>query len=156
MKAQHSLQDRYSPNGVCFGCGPANQKGLHIKSRLEGDRFVADWLPESHHTAFAGVANGGIIATLLDCHGNMAAAYSLMKAKGLASPPGTVTAELAVKFLKPTPMKKQLHLAAWCTGIEGDKARVEGDLEFGGVKTASMLGLYVAVKKGHPAFHKWK
>ena len=156
MKVTNSLQDRYSPNGVCFGCGPANPRGLHIKSRLEGDRFVADWLPKSHHTAFVGVANGGIIATLLDCHGNATAAYSLMRARSLTSLPGTVTAELAVKFLKPTPMKKQLHLSAWCTRVEGDRAWVEGSIEVEGVKTAAMSGLYVAVKEGHPAFHKWK
>jgi hypothetical protein len=84
-----SLQDRYSPNAVCFGCGPANPKGLHIKSRPEGDRLVADWLPGPHHKAFADFTSGGIIAMLLDCHGNMTAAYFLMKARGLDVPPGT-------------------------------------------------------------------
>ena len=49
-----NLQDKYSPNAVCFGCGPANPKGLHIKSRPEGDHLVADWLPEPQHMAFAG------------------------------------------------------------------------------------------------------
>ena len=151
-----SLQDKYSPNAVCFGCGPANPDGLHIKSRPEGDRLVADWLPGPQHMAFAGFTNGGIISTLLDCHGNMTAAYSLMKARGLEVPPGTVTAELTVRFLRPSPLKKELHLIAWCTGIEGDRVRVEGSLEVDGVKTASMSGLYVAVKEGHPAFHKWE
>jgi acyl-coenzyme A thioesterase PaaI-like protein len=156
MEIMESLQDKYSPNAVCFGCGPANPKGLHIKSRPEGDRLVADWMPEPQHMAFAGFTNGGIIATLLDCHGNMTAAYSLMKARGLEVPPGTVTAELAIKFLRPSPLKKELHLSAWCTGIEGGRVRVEGSLEVDGVKTASMSGLYVAVKEGHPAFHKWE
>ena len=151
-----SLQDKYSSNAVCFGCGPANPNGLHIKSRPMGDRLVADWLPEPQHMAFAGFTNGGIIATLLDCHGNMTAAYSLMKARGLEVPPGTVTAELAIKFLRPSPLKQELHLSAWCTGIEGSKVHVEGSLAVDGVKTASMSGLYVAVKEGHPAFHKWE
>jgi acyl-coenzyme A thioesterase PaaI-like protein len=151
-----SLQDKYSPNAVCFGCGPANPAGLHIKSRLEGNRLVADWLPKPQHMAFAGFTNGGIISTLLDCHGNMTAAYSLMKERGLQTPPGTVTAELTIKFLRPSPLKKELHLSAWCTGIEGNRVRVEGSLEVDDVKTASMSGLYVAVKEGHPAFHKWE
>lgn len=151
-----SLQDKYSPDAVCFGCGPANPNGLHIKSRPEGDRLVADWLPESQHMAFAGFTNGGIIATLLDCHGNMTAAYSLMKARSLEVPPGTVTAELTIRFLRPSPLKKELHLSAWCAGIEGNRVRVEGSLEVDGVKTASMSGLYVAVKESHPAFHKWE
>ncbi len=113
-------------------------------------------MPEPQHMAFAGFTNGGIISTLLDCHGNMTAAYSLMKARGLEVPPGTVTAELKIRFLKPSPLKKELHLRAWCTGIEGDRVHVEGSLEVGGMKTVSMSGLYVAVKEGHPAFHKWE
>lgn len=93
---------------------------------------------------------------LLDCHGNMAAAYCLMKARGLHSPPGTVTAKLSISFLKPSPIGKTLHLDAHCTGIEGDKVRVEGSIEVEGVKTVSMSGLYIAVREGHPAYHKWE
>jgi acyl-coenzyme A thioesterase PaaI-like protein len=156
MGTVESLQDKYSPNAVCFGCGPANPNGLHIKSRPEGDCLVADWLPESQHTSFSGFTSGGIISMLLDCHGNMTAAYSLMKARNLETPPGTVTAELSIRFLKPSPLGKELHLSAWCTGIEGNRVHVEGSLEVGGEKTASMSGLYVAVKEGHPAFHKWE
>lgn len=151
-----SLQDRYSPKAVCYGCGPSNPEGLHIKSRPEGDRLVADWDPLPKHTAFAGVTSGGIIAMLMDCHGNMTAAYFLMKARGLDAPPGTVTAELTVRYLKPSPLGKTLHISARCAGIEGDKVRVEGNIEVDGVKTAAMTGLYVAVREGHPGYHKWE
>jgi len=150
-----NLQDEYSPNAVCFGCGPSNPRGLHIKSRSEGDVLVADWEPEPYHTGFSGFANGGIISTILDCHGNMAAAYSLMKAKGLKVPPGTVTAELTVRFLKPTPIGRALRLRAWPTKIENDRVNVEGSVEVDGVQTVAMRGLYVAVKEGHPGFDKW-
>jgi acyl-coenzyme A thioesterase PaaI-like protein len=153
--SMEGLQDKYSPNAVCFGCGPSNPKGLHIKSRPDGDTLVADWTPEPHHTAFSKFTNGGIISVLLDCHGNMTAAYSLMKSRGLGSPPGTVTAELSVKFLKPTPLRSTLHLRAWVTKIEGDRVSVEGSVEAEGVQTVSMRGLFVAVKEGHPAFDKW-
>ena len=118
--------------------------------------MVADWVPEPQHTAFTGYTSGGIISMLMDCHGNMTAAYFLMKARGLEAPPGTVTAQLSITFLKPSPMGKTLHLIAHCTGIERDKVHVEGSLQVEGVKTASMSGLYVAVKEGHPAFHKWE
>jgi acyl-coenzyme A thioesterase PaaI-like protein len=151
-----NLQDRYSSNGVCFGCGPANPRGLHIKSLPEEDgALVADWKPEPHHTGYPRFTNGGIIATIVDCHGNIAAAYALMRTRGLASPPGTVTAELTVKFLKPTPIENVLRLRAWVAKIEGDAVTVEGSVEAGGVKTASMRGVYVAVKEGHPGFGKW-
>ena len=149
-----SLQDAYSPNAVCFGCGPANPKGLHIKSYPDGDAVVADWNPQAHHTACSGFSSGGVMVVLLDCHGNIAAAYALMKARGLQAPPGTVTAEFSVRFSKPTPLGP-LHLKAWVTKIDGDRVNVEGVLEAGGVQTASMRGLYVAVKAGHPAFDKW-
>ncbi len=151
-----SLQDKYSPNAVCYGCGPNNPKGLHIKSYPDGDSLVADWKPEPHHTAFAGFTNGGIISILLDCHGNMTAAYALMKQRGLEAPPGTVTAEYTVKFIRPTPLVGTLHLRARPTKIDGGRVIVEGSVEVDGVQTATMKGLFVAVKEGHPAFNKWQ
>ena len=27
-----AVQEEYAPNSICFGCGPANEKGLKIKS----------------------------------------------------------------------------------------------------------------------------
>ena len=72
MSIAEALQDRYWPAGTCFGCGPANDKGLRIKSRVEqrdGETVVvARFTPEPHHQAFPGVLNGGIIGALLDCH----------------------------------------------------------------------------------------
>jgi len=150
-----SLQDKYSPNAICFGCGPKNAEGLRIKSRVEGEFVVADWEPEPYHVSFVGYVSGGIISVLLDCHGNITAGYSLMKMRGLDSPPGTVTSELSLKYLKPTPIGKTLHLKAWATKIEGSKVGIEGFLEVDGVQTVSMKGVYVAVKAGHPAFSKW-
>src|SRR5882672_8214077 len=88
--SMESLQDRYSPQGLCFGCGPANDKGLRIKSRVEGDFVVADFRAEPHHIAFPGIVNGGILGALLDCHSNWTAAHHLMKAGGLPAPPCTV------------------------------------------------------------------
>ena len=63
-----SLQDRYAPTNACFGCGPANEKGLRIKSFPAPDgseSTVCDWQPEKHHEAFEGVLSGGIIGTRL-------------------------------------------------------------------------------------------
>ena len=74
-----SLQDQYAPDTTCFGCGPANTKGLRIKSRVEGDEVVLEWTPEPHHEAFSGFVNGGIIGVLFDCHCNWAAAFHLMQ-----------------------------------------------------------------------------
>jgi len=150
-----ALQDRYAPHNACFGCGPANSKGLRLKSHVVGDAVVAVFTPEPHHEAFPGVLNGGIIGALLDCHGNWTAAYSLMRARGEATPPCTVTADFHVKLRAPTPMGQELHLVARPVSCEGDKCTVDAELSAGGKVTASCRGTFVAVKEGHPAYHRW-
>jgi len=150
-----SLQDTYAPRNECFGCGPANERGLRIKSYVEGDEVVATFRPEPHHKAFDGVMNGGICGTLLDCHSNWTAAHHLMKAKGMDAPPCTVTADFHVKLKRPTPMDQDVALRARVVESEGDKAVVEATLEAGGKVTATCRGTFVAVQEGHPAYHRW-
>ncbi|MBI3932927.1 MAG: PaaI family thioesterase [Acidobacteria bacterium] len=149
-----SLQERYAPESICFGCGPANPKGLHIRSRVEGGALVCDWTPEPHHHAFEGVLNGGIIGALLDCHSNWAAAHHLMEKAKAGAPPCTVTADFAVKLLRPTPMGA-LRLQARVVDATDDRAVVEATLESGGKVCATCRGTFVAVEPGHPAHHRW-
>ena len=92
-----SLQEQYAPENACFGCGPANPDGLHIRSFVRGDEVVAEWKPEPRYEAFPGVLNGGIIGALLDCHCNWTAAWHLMNKAGEDRPPCTVTADYAIK-----------------------------------------------------------
>jgi len=155
MKPEGNLQDRFAPMSICFGCGPANEKGLRIKSRVEGDEVVADWQPSPEHHAFDDMLNGGIAGALLDCHCNWAATWHLMQKLGLTTPPCTVTADYSIRFRRPTPMKDPLHLRARVVESGEDRATVEGAIEAGGVTTAIFRGTFVAVKEGHPAFHRW-
>ncbi len=150
-----SLQQTYAPASRCFGCGPANDHGLRLGSRVEGDEVVAKFTPAPHHEAFEGVLNGGIIGTLLDCHANWTAAYHLMKQAGSATPPCTVTAEYAVKLLRPTPIAGPLTLRARPVELRADRAIVEATLETGGTICATCRGTFVAVRPGHPAYHRW-
>lgn len=151
-----NLQDRYAPDSICFGCGPANTKGLRIKSRPQEDgQVVATWTPEPHHQAFPGMLSGGIVGTLLDCHGNWTAAYHLMRQAGADRVPTTVTAEFSVQLKKPTPSGAPVTLRATVKEIQADRAVVEARLEAGGVTTATMRGLFVAVKPGHIAYNRW-
>lgn len=152
-----SVQEQFAPGNRCFGCGPANDKGLRIRSFFaEGsEELVADFTPAPHHLAFEGILNGGICGALLDCHSNWAAAMHLMKAAGASTPPCTVTAEFAVKLKRPTPMGETVHLRAKVVESEGDRAVVEATIEAGGKVTATCRGVFVAVKEGHPAFHRW-
>ena len=155
MTPPASLQERYAPASVCFGCGPANPKGLRIRSLPEGDEVVADWTPEPHHEAFPGMLNGGIIGALLDCHGNWTAAWHLMRTAGADRPPVTVTAEYAVKLRRPTPSAGPLRLRARVVESSADRAVVEASLEAAGAVCATCRGTFVAVKPGHPAHHAW-
>lgn len=151
-----SLQDRYAPRNRCFGCGPANAKGLRIKSiPAADDEVVCEWTPEAHHEAFEGMLNGGICGALLDCHSNWTAAWHLMRRDGLETPPCTVTAEFHVKLRKPTPTDGPLHLRARVVESSGAKAVVEATLSARGEVTCTCRGVFVAVKEGHPAFHRW-
>lgn len=153
MSAEISVQERYARRSTCFGCGPSNEKGLRIRSFQEGDELVAEWQPEPHHEAFPGVLNGGIIGALLDCHSNWTAAMHLMEPGG--HPPACVTADYSVALKRPTPTDRPVKLRARVVESSGQSAVVEATLEAGGKITATCRGTFVAVKPGHPAYHRW-
>ncbi len=163
------LQERYAPHSTCFGCGPANDRGLRVRSfpvaqpkeetpSLEGlpVATMAEWRPESFHEAFPGMLNGGIIGALLDCHSNWTAAYQLMRERGEAQPPCTVTADFHVRLLRPTPSSGALRIEAFVKSSDGVRVCVESRLYSAeGKLCASCEGFFVAVRPGHPAYHRW-
>lgn len=154
--SQLALQDEFAPSLACFGCGPANAQGLRIKSIPVGDEVVATWQASPHHQAFPGMMNGGIIGALLDCHCNWTAAWHLMKKRGADKPPCTVTAEYTVKLLRPTPIDQPVTLRAHAVSSTDDRVTIEATLTSAAGKVcATCTGLFVAVKEGHPAFHRW-
>ncbi len=152
---ERSLQERFAPENRCFGCGPANERGLRIRSFEEGDELVATWRASPHHEAWDGTVNGGIVSTLLDCHGNWTAAWHLKQRRGTDVLPSTVTAELHVKLLRPTPSREPLTLRAKVVESTDDRAVVEARIEAGGKVTATCRGVFASVEPGHPAYHRW-
>jgi acyl-coenzyme A thioesterase PaaI-like protein len=151
-----SLQETYAPEGMCFGCGPKNDKGLRIRSFAEDDHAcVCRWKPQAHHLAFPGALNGGICGALLDCHSNWTAAWHLMRKSGASRVPSTVTAEYSVKLLRPTPLDVELKLHARVVESTAARATVEAQMEADGSVTATFRGVFVAVREGHPAFNRW-
>ena len=149
------LQKRFSPGGICFGCGPANDKGLRINSHVDGDHVVASWQPGVEHQAFPGMLSGGIIGTLLDCHSNWTAANHFLQTRDAPEPPCTVTAEFHVKLLRPTPVDAPVHLKAHVSEASEDRVTVEATLAAGGKICATCTGVFVAVRPGHPAYNRW-
>ncbi len=159
MTADLSLQERFSPHGKCFGCGPANPQGLRIRSIPVGDtpdgEVVAQWSPQKHHEAFDNILNGGIVGALLDCHSNWTAVWHLMKRDGLAEAPCSVTAEFHVKMRHPTPTRGPVTISARAVSSEGSRVTVEASIAAEGKVTATCTGTFVAVKPGHPAYGRW-
>jgi len=155
MEEPKSLQQQFSPNSICFGCGPANDKGLRIASFPDGDEVIAVWHASPEHQAFPGMLNGGIIGTLLDCHSNWTATYFLMKRDGKTEPDCTVTADFHVKLKRPTPVDAPIHLKARVVESTEDRATVEAELIVNDKVCATCRGTFVAVKEGHPAYHRW-
>jgi acyl-coenzyme A thioesterase PaaI-like protein len=150
------LQERYAPKGRCFGCGPANDLGLRIQSFEQPDGSVlATWQPRQEHEAFDGFVNGGILGTLIDCHSNWTAVAALLDRDGGHIAPSSVTADLSVRFRRPTPSDRPLRLVGRVVELAFDRVTVETSIEAGGEVTARGRATFVVVKEGHPAFGRW-
>jgi acyl-coenzyme A thioesterase PaaI-like protein len=134
----------------CHGCGADNDRGLRVKSFWDGDEAVAHWRPEPHHCGGTRhTLNGGVIASLIDCHSlNLAIARAYRaEERPIGSAPriGYVTAHMSVSYLKPTPIDQTLELRARITKLEGRKAWVSCTLSAGGEVRAAgeVLGIRV-------------
>ena len=151
-----SLQERFAPEGRCFGCGPANEHGLRIRSFAADDgTVIADWQARPEHEAFDGYVNGGILGTLIDCHSNWTGVAALLARDGGTVAPSTVTAEYSVRFRRPTPSDQPLRLIGRAVEVGEDRVTVETAVEVAGVTTATGRATFVRVKEGHPAFGRW-
>ncbi|MCW2784659.1 MAG: thioesterase [Marmoricola sp.] len=125
-----SLQDRYFPNLPCFGCGPSNSKGLQLKSHVRDDGLVEAWFtPWAEHDNGLGYLNGGIIATVLDCHSAAAVTHEAWT-RGWPPLPGAdlpyVTAGLDVRYLRPAPLDEPVQLLARV--LEASEAEITAEV----------------------------
>lgn len=137
---ERPFQDLYPEDySHCYGCGRLNRDGLQIKTVWEGDESVTRYTPRPYHTAIPGFVYGGLLASLLDCHGTGTAAAAAARAQGRAidsDPPlRYVTASLKVDYLKPTPMGVPLEIRGRATEVKGRKVVVHSTLFANGVTT---------------------
>ncbi|HEU5369394.1 MAG TPA: PaaI family thioesterase [Ktedonobacterales bacterium] len=115
---QRAFQDQLAEVGFehCWGCGSHNEHGLQIKSFWDGDEGVCDWQAKPYHQAWPGIVNGGILATIIDCHCASVATAAAYRAeqRALTTPPliPYVTGSLSIAYLRPTPITAPLHLRA--------------------------------------------
>jgi hypothetical protein len=120
------LQDAWAEN-TCFGCGPANPDGMHLRSTFseDGEALVATFEPTERYSSGApNVMYGGTVASLIDCHSVWTAGAFAARRENREVRPEFVTGELSVRFLKPTPLDRPLHLRAWVEGDLGHRTRV--------------------------------
>ena len=146
MKA---FQDYYPESlSHCYGCGSQNAHGHRIRTFWDGDETVTRYTPESFHTAVPGFVYGGLLASLIDCHGTGTAAAAAYRAENRpmdSEPPlRFVTASLHVDYLKPTPLGPVLEIRGRIKEIKGRKVIVEAEVSAAGVVTAR--GEIVAVQ----------
>jgi acyl-coenzyme A thioesterase PaaI-like protein len=130
---QKAFQDHYPDDlSHCYGCGRLNERGLQIKSFWDGEETVCTFLPSPHHMALPGYVYGGLIASLIDCHGTGTASAAAYRSEGRpmdSEPPlRFVTASLHVDFLRPTPMGVPLEIRGRVKEIKGRKVVVEATL----------------------------
>jgi acyl-coenzyme A thioesterase PaaI-like protein len=134
---ERAFQDYYpDPLSHCYGCGRLNEQGLQIKSYWDGEETVARFQPKPYHTAIPGYVYGGLIASLIDCHGTGTAAAAAYRAQGRpmdsAPPLRFVTASLHVDYLRPTPLGVPLEVRGRVKEIKGRKVIVTATLAANG------------------------
>ncbi|MFX0030449.1 MAG: PaaI family thioesterase [Candidatus Hermodarchaeota archaeon] len=151
MNEKKAIQDFYSEQmSQCYGCGRLNDSGLKLKSfwNEDEDTSTATFKPKSYYISFPGFVNGGLIASLIDCHGTGTAAAAAYKAEGrkMGTEPELryVTASLHVDFIKPTPIDQELVLIAKVKEVKGRKVIVKVDLFVDDILCAQ--GEVIAVK----------
>jgi acyl-coenzyme A thioesterase PaaI-like protein len=133
----------------CYGCGKLNRHGHQIKSYWDGDESICRFLPESYHSSIPGYVYGGLLASLIDCHGTGTASAVIYKAAKEADPDAkpntrTLTASLHVDYLKPTPLGIELEIRGKVKEHKGRKVVIEEWILANGIVT--VRGEVVAVQ----------
>lgn len=150
MKA---IQDFYADNFAhCYGCGYKNEQGYQLKTVWVGDQTLTRFTPEAKHTAIPGYVYGGVLASIIDCHGTGSGALALARERGIvlegSNAPRCVTASLKVNYLKPTPLGPELQVNGRIREVKGRKVIVDAELSVNGNVTVTGEIIVVEVPEG--------
>ncbi|WP_313890862.1 PaaI family thioesterase [Psychrobacillus sp.] len=138
----HAIQDDYADDFAwCFGCGRLNENGYHFRTYWNGEHTETVYEPNEQHIAIPGFVYGGLIGSLIDCHGTGSAALALHRKNGFEPgsgevPPRFVTGSLHVDFLKPTPHGVALKVVGKVEEIHPKKWKVMSEVYAGDVLCA--------------------
>ena len=144
-----AFQDFYPDHmAYCFGCGRLNEEGHHIRSFWDGSESVSHFLPDPKYISIPGYVYGGLLASLLDCHGTGTAAAAGYRAENRSmdsDPPlRYLTAALHVNYLLPTPLGVVLEVRGRVKDVRDRKVVVEEWIVANGATT--VRGELVAVQ----------
>jgi acyl-coenzyme A thioesterase PaaI-like protein len=125
-----SFQEYYPEHlSHCYGCGTMNKHGHQIKTYWDGDETVTKYTPKEYHTAIPGYVYGGLLASLIDCHGTGSASAAMYKSEGreMDTKPSFrfLTGSLNVRYIKPTPIDCTLELRGTIREVKGKKVVVD-------------------------------
>lgn len=151
--AQHqALQDLW-PLNTCYGCGPSNPDGMHLKSYWSEDQkhvYAIHTGNIKYNTGFPGIMFGGTVASLIDCQSIWTAIAFAHKAENSeinsTSAIVYVTKQITVNYIKGTPLEESVYLKSWVEGDIGRKVTVI--CELGTQNTITATGNTIAVRIG--------
>ena len=140
MKLIEPIQDLYQEDFAhCYGCGRLNDHGYHLKTYLEGEVTKSSFLPKDYHIAIEGFVYGGLLASLIDCHGTGSASIFYAIHNGITitkdNAPRFVTGNLNVTYLKPTPLGKELEITGKLKEVSRKKIITSIEINVDGVCT---------------------
>lgn len=143
-----AIQDFYAgPFAQCYGCGRLNKNGLQIKTRWEGNETVSRYKPKEYHTAIEGFVYGGLLASLIDCHGTASGSLAYAREHNIKlegfNAPRFVTGKLDVSYRKPTPLDVELEIRGKIAEIKGRKVITNIELLANG--TVCVTGQVIAL-----------
>ena len=151
---QVAIQDVYPDDFAwCYGCGRLNEDGYHFRTLWSGNETVTYYGPSQKHMALPGFVYGGLLGSIIDCHGTGSAALYLHRKNGHepgdgSEPPRFVTASLHVDYVKPTPQGVMLKVTGIVEEIHPKKFKVHAQVYAGDEHVANGEVVAVVMPKG--------
>lgn len=130
----HGTKHHIIPKNRCFGCGPDNPNGMHLKFRLDEERktFVCNFKLSKRYVGPPAHAHGGIIATILD-----EAMGKVNKIRHVVA----LTKEMSIEYVRPVPLGKRLT-------VEGRERSVRGKVHTNTAEIRNESGEVLARSRG--------
>jgi len=120
----------------CFACGSLNEGGLQLQLHLEHERSWAEVTLDDRFEGWAGIAHGGIIATILD----EVMAWALVAAENWG-----VTARMTIDYKRPVMVGTLIRGEGWIVRARRRLVETAGRIvDADGTLLATAEAVYVA------------